>query len=164
MRPTRDQICMAQAMLTSLRSTCGRKQVGAVIAQSGRPISSGYAGPPAGFPHCTPECAHAALATGGCRRTIHAEQNALAYAARYGISTDGATLYSTLSPCLECAKLLINSGIKNVWYYEEYRMPDGIQLLRMAGITCEKLTVPGVVFTEIMMKFASGDLETPPGK
>ena len=156
MRPSRNEVCMVHAMMASLRSTCGRKQVGAVVAQKGRPISSGYAGPPAVFPHCTPECAHAAAANGGCRRTIHAEQNAIAYAARAGISTEGASIFSTLSPCEECAKLVINSGVKEFWYYEEYRIMDGIYLLRSANILCEKLIVPDAVFTEITTRFASG--------
>ena len=160
MRPTRDEVAMIHAMLTSLRSTCGRKQVGATIYKDGRPISAGYAGPPAGFPHCTPECLHASNANGGCNRTIHAEQNALAYAARAGRSTEGATLYCTLSPCEACAKLIINSGIQKVVYWEEYRNTDGIRLLRGAGITCEILAVRTAIFTNMLQMFASPEKVT----
>ena len=156
MRPTRDEVGMIHAMLTSLRSTCGRKQVGATIYKDGRPISAGYAGPPAGFPHCTPECLHASNANGGCNHTIHAEANAVAYASRAGRSTEGSTLYTTLSPCRECAKLVINSGISKVWYYEEYRITDGIDLLRKANIPCEILSVNPAVFMNLQKTFASG--------
>lgn len=162
MRPTRDEVAMIHAMLTSLRSTCGRKQVGSVIYKDGRPISAGYAGPPAGFPHCTPECLHASNANGGCNRTIHAEQNALAYAARAGRSTEGATLYCTLSPCEACAKLIINSGIQRVWYWEEYRNTDGIELLRKAQIQCEILTVRDAIFETMLLQFACMGKGTPP--
>lgn len=153
---------MINAMVASLRSTCGRKQVGAAIYLNGRPVSTGYAGPPAGFPHCTPECLHSANANGGCNHTIHAEQNAIAYAARAGRSTQDATIYSTLSPCRECAKLLINSGITKVLYWEEYRNPEGIYLLRKANITCETLTVRPAIFTSLPAIFASGVVEISP--
>jgi len=159
-RPTRDEVGMINALVTSLRSTCGRKQVGASIYKDGRPISAGYAGPPAGFDHCTPECLHAANANGGCHRTIHAEQNAIAYAARSGRSTEGATLYCTLSPCTECAKLIINSGILRVVYYEQYRITDGIDLLKKANIKCEMLNVNSAILTNLQNMFASGEKAT----
>lgn len=135
-RITRDEQMLMQALITSMRSTCGRKQVGAIIAKEGRIISSGYAGPPSGQPHCTPECLTQASPS-GCKRTIHAEANAVSYAARHGISTQGATLYCTLSPCSECAKLIISSGVTKVWYIEKYRDDSGVKLLQESGILCE---------------------------
>lgn len=145
MRISRDEQMGLHALVTSMRSTCGRKAVGAVIAKDGRIISSGYAGPPSGFPHCNAECLKIAE-SGGCQRTVHAEQNAIAYAARHGISTDGATLYCTLSPCLNCAKQIINSGIIRVVYLEQYRDTSGIDLLKQVGIPCETTTVNYVAF------------------
>lgn len=156
MRISRDEQMTTHAMVTALRSTCGRKMVGAIIAKEGRVISSGYAGPPAAFPHCTEACVVASSANGGCTRTVHAEQNAIAYAARHGISTEGATLYTTCSPCPNCAKLIINSGIIRVVYLEQYRDTSGIDLLRTVGIQCEIQTVPYAHFTNLRQTFASG--------
>lgn len=118
--------------------------MGAVLAMQGRIISTGYAGPPAGFDHCTPQCQELG-STGGCQRTLHAETNAIAYAARHGIKAQGSELFVTLSPCVNCAKLVINSGVTKVWYNESYRIPDGIELLERAGIPCEMLTVDFVL-------------------
>lgn len=141
-RISRDEQMALHALVTALRSTCGRKSVGAIIAKDGRIISSGYAGPPSGFPHCDASCKVASSAMGGCRRTIHAEQNAVAYAARHGIATEGATLYCTLSPCENCAKLIISSGIIMVKYTEQYRDPSGIEFLQSVNISCQLITVP----------------------
>jgi dCMP deaminase len=123
------------ALITSQRSTCERLQVGAVIAKDGRIISTGYAGAPSGLPHCGPEVCDTNTP---CTRTVHAEAGAISYAARMGIPTTSATLYCTHSPCIDCAKLIINSGIARVVYYNEYRKPDGILLLESAGIIVEK--------------------------
>ena len=155
MRLTRDEQMAYHALITSLRSTCGRKMVGAIIAREGRIISSGYAGPPAGFPHCTKACMVAASATGGCQRTIHAEQNAIAYAARHGISTAGAMLYCTLSPCTNCAKLIINSGIIGVKFIEQYRDASGIELLISAGIPCTTISVNSAISANLQQVYAS---------
>ena len=75
----------------------------------------------------------------GCRNATHAEANALAFAARQGISTDGATLYVTVSPCLDCSRLLIAAGVKAVYYKEEYRDSRGLELLTTAGIELTRL-------------------------
>lgn len=144
MRITRDEQMAYHALITSLRSTCGRKMVGAIIAREGRIISSGYAGPPSGFPHCDKACMIASSAMGGCQRTIHAEQNAIAYAARHGISTQGGTLYCTLSPCVSCAKLIATSGIIEVKYIEPYRDSSGIDLLQSVNITCQLIILPPI--------------------
>lgn len=156
LRITRDEQKLIQALVTSLRSTCGRKAVGAVITAGGRTISEGYAGPPGGFPHCTHRCKVASTANGGCERTIHAEMNAIAYAARHGISTEGSTLYCTDSPCYNCAKVIINTGIIRVVYLRPYRDTSGIELLTQSGITCEMINVNSVHFTNLAQLFASG--------
>lgn len=137
-RLSRDQMLMEMAIIASKRSTCARKHVGAIIAIDGRPISVGYAGAPTGLPHCLD---HGCIAgpDGGCIRTQHAEANAIAFAARKGIATEKAALYTTVSPCLACAKLIINAGIDEVWFLELYRKTEGIQLLGKLGISCEQL-------------------------
>lgn len=121
------------ALLASERSTCLRKKVGCVVAKEGRVLTLGYAGAPSGLPHCLD---HGCIIgpTGGCIRTAHAEQNAISWAAREGIALLDSTLYVTLSPCLQCANLIINSGIKKVVYLEEYRDRAGIEQLARGGI------------------------------
>ena len=76
-----------------------------------------------------------------CLRTVHAEANVIAFAARYGLSTENTELFCTLSPCYDCTKLLINAGVKRVVYLEEYRDPNPITLLRQARVVCEKFEV-----------------------
>src|SRR5690606_35308353 len=112
------------------RSTCLRAQVGATIIRDNRVVSIGYAGAPSRLKHCTENGCK--MEDGHCIRTVHAEANAIAFAAKAGISTDGAEMYVTHSPCTNCAKLIINSGIRRVTY-KEYR-GDGIELLDHAGI------------------------------
>ena len=132
-RPTRDQILLRNAKDWAERSTCLRKRVGAVIAYEGRPLSIGYNGAPPNLPHCTPETC---TPDHPCFRAIHAEANAIAWAARKGVSTEGANLYVTVSPCNECAKLIIAAGIVEVHFIEKYRDGTPILLLQRAGITC----------------------------
>jgi dCMP deaminase len=134
-------------------STCDRKYVGAVIVRNGRCVTWGFNGAPPGLPHCnenwhgwesvarvarTQEADYYAYACQmveeeGCRNATHAEANALAFAARQGISTDEGTLYVTVSPCVDCARLLIASGIQRVFAIEEYRDPVGVELLQEVG-------------------------------
>lgn len=137
-RISRDQMLMEMAIIASKRSTCVRKHVGAIIAIEGRPVSVGYAGAPSGLPHCLE---HGCLKgpDGGCIRTQHAEANAIAWAARKGIATEKATLYTTVSPCLACAKLIVNAGITDVWYLERYRKTDGLELLDQSYIAHDQL-------------------------
>lgn len=136
------------------RSTCERAKVGCVIAKTGRTIASGYNGAPAGMAHCNHECVdlfgcmtvtrldgpegirHDSNCPAGrpCKVAVHAEANAIAFAARYGLSTLGAELYTTLCPCYECAKLIINAGIQMVVFRKEYRDPAGYSLLKGAKV------------------------------
>jgi len=119
------------AIVESEESTCNRLKVGAVIARHGRVISSGYNGAPSGLPHCGEECAPSGPP---CTKTAHAEANAITFAARYGVATEGAILVSTDSPCLTCARMIINAGIKEVYYSREYRDTKPLQEMQAAGI------------------------------
>lgn len=131
-RPSRDETLMEVAHAFSRRGTCNRARVGAAIARDGRVLATGYNGPPAGLEHCNPQCE--SRHSTGCSIAVHAEANAIAYAARYGIGTEGATLYCTHLPCLSCAQLIINSGIIRVIYHLNYRDHSGLQLLQDAKI------------------------------
>ncbi len=126
----KDLVFMSVALQIGELGTCSRKQVGAVITRDGRAISWGYNGAPPGMPHCE----H--FDDEPCTTATHAEANALAFAARQGISTDGATLYVTVSPCEVCSKLLIAAGIERVVWGEAYRDPSGVDLLQRAGVIC----------------------------
>lgn len=94
-------------------------------------MSSGYAGAPSGLPHCNPTTCNADQP---CTRTVHAEAGAITYAARMGLPIEGTTLYCTHCPCLECSKLIINSGIVKVVYEIPYRKTEGLDLLLNSGI------------------------------
>ena len=143
------QICSVVAQ----RSTCLRSQVGAVIVRDNRVVSMGYNGPVSGMPACNqPDPLQEILLKSGalkplgtecmgpnCTRSCHAETNAIAFAARAGVPVEGCTMYCTMSPCINCAKVIVNSGIKELKYLEEYRDPSGLELLRKAGITVEQV-------------------------
>lgn len=134
MRPTRTEMYMRIASEVSTRSTCLRAQVGAIIVKSTAIISTGYNGAPAGLEHCNNENCGTGE-NGGCENTIHAEANAIIFAARAGISVQDTTLYCTHAPCLNCSKLIINSGITSVIFKKSYRDSRGIQLMLLAGIS-----------------------------
>ena len=102
------------------RGTCDRARVGAIIVRDRRILTTGYNGSPAGLPHCD-EIGHLMIA-GHCVRTLHAEQNAIIQAALHGISLAGGAIYVTHQPCLTCAKMIINAGLKRVVYAGHY--PD----------------------------------------
>lgn len=118
-RPSRDKTLMDVAKVFARRSTC-KVRVGAVLAKDGRVIATGYNGSPPGQPHCIDEGCILDN-THRCTRTIHAEINVVLMAARYGISTEGTTLYCTTTPCPNCSKLLTNSGVSTVVYDKIYR-------------------------------------------
>lgn len=112
------------------RGTCSRLQVGAIIVRDGRVISSGYNGAPSKMEHCH----HPPGDNTPCQISVHAEANAIAFAARYGVSTEGCIMVTTHAPCAECAKLIINAGIIKVVFGRDYRSRDGIKLLDDAGV------------------------------
>jgi len=132
-RPSRDEWLIRIAVITSARGTCLRAAVGCVISRDGRIISTGYVGSPRGLPHCT-DVGCDTSEHSGCIRTVHAEANAIAFAARNGIATEGAELHCTHSPCGSCAKLIVNSGIVRVVYDTEYRDTNPLGLLAVAGV------------------------------
>lgn len=120
------------ARIWSENSYCTRRKVGALIVKDQMIISDGYNGTPSGFENvCEDES--------GLTKpyVLHAEANAITKVACSGNNSDGATIYITASPCVECAKLIIQSKIKRVVYGEEYRLTDGVDLLRRAGIDVE---------------------------
>ena len=124
-----DKRYLHMARIWAENSYCQRRQVGALIVKDKMIISDGYNGTPAGFENvCEDE-------TGVTKHNVlPAEANAITKIARSGNNSDGATLYVTASPCIECAKLIIQAGIKRVIYGEHYRLTDGIDLLKRAGI------------------------------
>lgn len=135
-RISRDQMCMEFAIAAAKRSTCLRRQIGAVIAVGGRPLAIGYNGAPPDMPHCTPQTCNE---TTPCKNTIHAELNAIAWAARMGVATSHSILYTTVSPCWDCAKAIVAAGIKRVIYQDDYRLLEPIRLLMDAGVIVASL-------------------------
>jgi len=118
-RPDWDHYFMGFAEAAAHRATCDRKRVGAVIVVDRQVVATGYNGSIRGMPHCD-QVGHD-LDAGHCVRTIHAEMNALAQAARHGVRVDGGSLYSTASPCWACFRVLANTGIRRYLYAERYR-------------------------------------------
>ncbi|ABR46570.1 CMP/dCMP deaminase, zinc-binding [Alkaliphilus metalliredigens QYMF] len=144
MRPSWDQYFMEMAEVVKTRSTCMRRQVGAVVVKDKRVLSSGYNGAPSGIEHCEKTgCLREQLGVpSGERhelcRGLHAEQNAIIQAAYHGVEIQGTTLYVTLQPCVLCAKMLINAGVKRLVFKGQY--PDDLseKMLTEAGIEMEK--------------------------
>nr|MBN2276265.1 cytidine/deoxycytidylate deaminase family protein [candidate division Zixibacteria bacterium] len=146
-RPSWNEYFMRIAMLAASRSTCLRRQVGAVIVKNKKVLATGYNGAPSGLHHC--------LETGCLRekmgipsgqrhelcRAIHAEQNAIIQAATSGISIEGGILYTTTFPCTLCAKMLINSGIREIYVAEGY--PDDLskEMMEEAGVVIHRLLI-----------------------
>lgn len=152
-RPTRDYVMMKHAGVAAMRSTCSRLHVGAVVARDARVLVTGYNGVPTNMPHCEHDCTcHWAQLGNGipnhdrscpqntpCTDAVHAEANAVAYAARHGVVLDGTELFSTHMPCFGCAQLIVNAGIMRVVFAIDYRSRHGVELLTLAGVEVEKL-------------------------
>lgn len=146
-RPSWNEYFMQIARLVSQRSTCIRRQVGAVMVKDKRILSTGYNGAPTGLRHC--------LELGCLRdqrqipsgerhelcRGIHGEQNAIIQAALYGVSIAGSCLYTTHLPCSLCAKMLINAGIREIYYADGYPDELSSELMNEAGIVLQKVTI-----------------------
>jgi len=129
-----DERYLEMAAIWAKNSYCKRRQVGALIVKDNMIISDGYNGTPSGFENiCEDE--------NGVTKpyVLHAEANAISKVAQSGNSSCGATLYVTASPCMECAKLIIQAGITRVVYRDEYRLTDGIDLLKRAGVEVQKV-------------------------
>ena len=146
MRKSWDEYFMEIAEIVKTRSTCLRRQVGAVIVKDNRIITTGYNGAPSGLRHCTD--------IGGCERerlhipsgqrhelcrALHAEQNAIIQAANLGIPIEGSTLYSTTAPCSLCAKMLINAGVVRVVFDGEYPDERAMEFFQQAGVEVQQL-------------------------
>jgi len=137
-----DSYFIAMCKTVGKRATCDRGRNACVIVKDKHILSTGYVGAPPGMPHCD-EAGHLlryALDAQGrrvkhCIRTVHAEQNAIAQAARYGIALEDATLYTLMTPCLDCAKLLLSVGIKRVVSERRYHADEeALEILKKAGV------------------------------
>ena len=135
-----DDYFMEITRLVAKRSTCLRRQVGAVIVRDKRILTTGYNGAPRGLPHCSETgCLREKMGVPSGQkqelcRGLHAEQNAIIQAALFGISIENAQLYSVTQPCITCAKMIINAGIKRVVFEDSYPDPLAEQMLREAGV------------------------------
>lgn len=135
---------MAQSHLLALRSTCTRLMVGATIVRDKRIIAGGYNGSISGGEHCIDDDCY--VENNHCIRTIHAEINALLQCAKFGVPTAGAEIYVTHFPCLNCAKAIIQSGIKKVYYAKDYKNhPYAIDLFKSAGVLFEHVELEEMI-------------------
>ncbi len=142
-RPSFDEIYMQLAEQLARRSHCVKMQVGAVLTKDTRIISLGYNGPPAGTHNCDEEWPDTGCprdSKGSCSLALHAEQNAILYAAKNKVDIEGSTLYVTLAPCIACARVIFSVGIKKVIYknsYAEYKgigIEEGVEFLKKFGV------------------------------
>ena len=146
-RPDWDEYFMEMARLAARRATCLRRSVGAVLVKDRQILATGYNGAPRDIAHCEET---------GCLRQqqdvpsgerheicrgVHAEQNLVAQAAFHGVKAEGAAVYCTNQPCVICVKLLINAGVKEIYYSEGYDDPFTMNLLTSSGVRCEKLEI-----------------------
>jgi dCMP deaminase len=147
-RPSFNNIFMNLASDLAMRSHCVKAHVGAVLTKDTRIISIGYNGPPKGTHNCDEEWPDVGCerdSKGSCSLALHAEQNAILYAVKNGANLEGATLYTTLSPCLPCARLIFSAGIKQVYFknsYAEYKgiaSDEGVDFLNRFGVSAVKM-------------------------
>ncbi|AWV96886.1 deoxycytidylate deaminase [Arcticibacterium luteifluviistationis] len=148
-KPDFDDIFMELAINLAKRSHCVKAQVGAVLTSETRIISIGYNGPPSGTHNCDVDFGEEGCprdSKGSCSLALHAEQNAILYAAKNGGKVDGATMYVTLSPCIACARVIYSMKIKKVFFlnsYAEYKgipKDEGVEFLRSFGVEVVKYT------------------------
>jgi dCMP deaminase len=145
-RPSWEQYFLTITRQVAERSTCPRAKVGAVIVRDKNILATGYNGAPAGLPHCTDVgcLIYQSRTPSGeveenCYRTIHAEINAIAQAAKNGASIRDADIYITHTPCIHCFKVIINTGIKRVYYESEYKLHTLTDLMRYTDVALEKV-------------------------
>ena len=146
-RPSWDEYFMEMAELTAKRSTCMRRNVGAVIVKDKRAIATGYNGAPKGIRHCEDRggCLRQKLGVPSGQRhelcmALHAEQNAIIQAASMGHAIEGGTIYITHQPCGICAKMIVNAGIKSNVVREGYPDDLALEILEEAGLAVEKMS------------------------
>jgi len=141
-RITFDDLFVEITKLVSQRSSCVKAKQAALLIKDNRIISFGYNGPPSGSLNCIDDGGESRCgkdSNGSCFLGIHAEQNAIGYAARNGINTDGCIMYCTQTPCISCAKLVVAAGIKKFFYIDEYRLDDGKRFLEQCGVPVWKI-------------------------
>lgn len=146
-RPSWDEYFMGIVDAVAQRATCDRGKTACVVVKDKRIIATGYVGSPIGLPHCDEEghLMHKVLNTDGtvsqhCVRTLHAEQNAITQAAKYGISINGSTMYMKMEPCRACAMMIINSGIKRVVARKKYhKAQETREMFKIAGVKLDVL-------------------------
>ncbi|KRL73818.1 competence protein ComEB [Ligilactobacillus saerimneri DSM 16049] len=148
-----NQYFMLQAILLSMRSTCERLSVGAIIVRDNRIIAGGYNGAVSGDDHCIDVGCY--IRDGHCMRTIHAEMNAVLQCAKFGIPTADAEIYVTDFPCLQCTKSLLQAGIKKIHYLRNYNNDEyAIRLLERKHVAVEQVSVdPSYLNSVIKDKF-----------
>ena len=143
-----DQFFMAQSLLLSTRSTCERLGVGATVVRDRRVISGGYNGSVSGDVHCSEVGCY--VVEGHCIRTVHAEVSAIIQCAKFGAPTEGADIYVTHFPCLQCTKTIIQAGISNMYYLHDYRTSEyAKELLTHSGINIGQVEMPEDFFAQI---------------
>ncbi|MDT2140528.1 ComE operon protein 2 [Enterococcus faecalis] len=156
-----DQYFMGQSVLLSLRSTCTRLTVGATIVRDKRIIAGGYNGSVSGGTHCIDEGCY--VVDNHCVRTIHAEMNAILQCAKFGVPTEGAEIYVTHFPCLQCTKMILQAGIKKIYYLKDYRNDEyALNLIEQVGATVEKVTLVPKYFAELQWGEEFATLEDNP--
>jgi dCMP deaminase len=145
-RPSWHQYFMTITRQVAERSTCNRAKVGAVIVRDRNIVATGYNGSPAGLPHCTEAgcLVYSSRTPSGemeenCFRTIHAEINAIAQAAKNGASIRDADIYITHTPCIHCFKVLLNTGIRRIYYEREYKLHTLEEMLKHTDVTLERV-------------------------
>ncbi len=152
-KPSFDEIYMELAENLAKRSHCVKAKVGAVLTKDTRIISLGYNGPPAGTHNCDLEWPGTGCprdSKGSCSLALHAEQNAILYAAKSNVSIEGSTLYVTLSPCISCARVIYTLGIKKVYYlnsYADYKglsSDEGVDFLQKFGVEVARYHKPEI--------------------
>ena len=135
-----DNYFMYQALLLSQRATCERLKVGAVLVKGNRIVSTGYNGSVSGETHCVDKGCY--LQDGHCVRTLHAEANAIIQCAKLGVSTDDTTIYVTHFPCLQCTKQILQAGVTEICYLNNYRNTEYAEhLYNIKGVTVRKISV-----------------------
>ena len=158
-RPSWDEYFLKLAMLTSERATCPRMHCGCVLVKNKNVIATGYNGSIPGDDHC--DDAGCIIVDNHCVRTVHAEMNALAQAAKHGNRLEGATAYITNMPCTTCAKALIAAGITRIVIFSEYHDTLAVEFFKKARVTIDKLPMPTCDITYDLESYSSARAPLP---
>lgn len=146
-RPSWQEYFMKLAHEVATRGTCVKRQVGAVIVRDNRILTTGYNGPPSKTAHCEEGKCYRIVNNSPSGtdldkcRAIHAEQNAIIQAALHGVSTVDSAIYTTHQPCLTCAKMIINAGIRQIYYAQHYPDPLALEMLDEAGVSYQQILI-----------------------